>query len=214
MLVQRFLGWDTNIIVRQTSDALMQHVNQTLQPRSSPTTHSVPLLGLTESLPPKLVRLGLAVLVFVQTIMMEGHRVETLEWIGDLITRGREATIQWDTLDLGSTDINRFGFLDRAEVDRIDAFALIRDDGWLAVAKQSPLGTAEEGMSFTSLAPAREPRRRSSSFVSSLRMTDLHVLETGVTPAPSGNGTSSRKMLANVAFLFLPLNGVVPKSIS
>lgn len=29
-------------------------------------------------------------------------------------------------------------------------------------------------------------------------------------PACSGNGTSSLKILANVAFRFLPLNGVVP----
>lgn len=33
-------------------------------------------------------------------------------------------------------------------------------------------------------------------------------------PFPSGNGTSSRKIFANVAFRFLPLNGVVPNSIS
>jgi len=33
-------------------------------------------------------------------------------------------------------------------------------------------------------------------------------------PLPSGKGTSSLRMLANVAFLFLPLNGVVPNSIS
>lgn len=31
---------------------------------------------------------------------------------------------------------------------------------------------------------------------------------------PSGNGTSSRKIFANVAFRFFPLNGVVPNSIS
>lgn len=39
-------------------------------------------------------------------------------------------------------------------------------------------------------------------------------LETLGAPFPSGNGTSSRRMFAKVAFLFLPLNGVVPKSIS
>ena len=45
-----------------------------------------------------------------------------------------------------------------------------------------------------------------------LRM-DTHLLILGA-PEPSGNGTSSRKIFANVAFLFLPLNGVVPNSIS
>jgi hypothetical protein len=33
-------------------------------------------------------------------------------------------------------------------------------------------------------------------------------------PDPSGNGTSSLKMLANVALRFLPLKGVVPYNIS
>ena len=33
-------------------------------------------------------------------------------------------------------------------------------------------------------------------------------------PFPSGKGTSSLRMFANVAFRFLPLKGVVPKSIS
>lgn len=33
-------------------------------------------------------------------------------------------------------------------------------------------------------------------------------------PLPSGKGTSSLRMFANVAFLFLPLKGVVPNSIS
>lgn len=33
-------------------------------------------------------------------------------------------------------------------------------------------------------------------------------------PEYSGNGTSSRRIFAKVAFRFLPLKGVVPKSIS
>ena len=39
-------------------------------------------------------------------------------------------------------------------------------------------------------------------------------LETCVEPEPSGKGTSSLRMLAKVALRFLPLKGVVPKSIS
>ena len=78
----------------------------------------------------------------------------------------------------------------------------------------------KNGWVFTSDAPAREPIRRSSSFIKSLRMRDLQRLETcgehstaysakeeGVletyceicgAPECSGNGTSSRRMLANV----------------
>lgn len=35
----------------------------------------------------------------------------------------------------------------------------------------------KKGWFFTSLAPAREPRRRTSSLIRSLRMTDLHRLQ-------------------------------------
>lgn len=91
----------------------------------------------------------------------------------------------------------------------------------------------KKGCALTSEAPAREPRRRNSSLMRSLRMRDLQRLvetlvldnektycedethfDTFGPPLPSGNGTSSLKMLANVAFRFLPLNGVVPNNIS
>lgn len=89
----------------------------------------------------------------------------------------------------------------------------------------------KKGCDFTSDAPAREPRRRSSSLLRSLRITDLQRLdmvsifvfeaetsrtyfETCVALVWSGNGTSSFRMFANVALRFLPLKGVVPKSIS
>jgi hypothetical protein len=79
-------------------------------------------------------------------------------------------------------------------------------------------------------APAREPRRRVSSLMSSLRIIPLQRLqllvgdqylyptntyfETAGAPEPSGNGTSSLRMLAKVALRFLPLKGVVPYNIS
>jgi hypothetical protein len=79
-------------------------------------------------------------------------------------------------------------------------------------------------------APAREPKRRVSSLMSSLRIMPLQRLDllvirrpchelgtyfdTAGAPDPSGNGTSSLRMLANVALRFLPLKGVVPYSIS
>lgn len=75
-------------------------------------------------------------------------------------------------------------------------------------------------------APARDPSRRVSSLIKSLRISDLQRLlivshgsklnikcthlDTGGAPEPSGKGTSSLRMLAKVAFRFLPLKGVVP----
>jgi hypothetical protein len=75
-------------------------------------------------------------------------------------------------------------------------------------------------------APAREPNLRVSSLMRSLRMSDLQRLplsvkafdrysertyfDTAGAPEPSGNGTSSLKILAKVALRFLPLKGVVP----
>jgi hypothetical protein len=79
-------------------------------------------------------------------------------------------------------------------------------------------------------APAREPNRRVSSLMSNLRIIPLQRLrfvstgahqrkrktyfETDGAPDPSGNGTSSLRILANVALRFLPLKGVVPYNIS
>jgi hypothetical protein len=88
----------------------------------------------------------------------------------------------------------------------------------------------KKGAVLMSDAPAREPNRRVSSLMSSLRIMALQrlqvvsqvkyqyeretYLETAGAPDPSGNGTSSLRMLAKVALRFLPLKGVVPYSIS
>lgn len=72
----------------------------------------------------------------------------------------------------------------------------------------------KKGCVLTSDAPARAPRRLVSSLINSLRIKDLHSVDVCCAPDPSGKFTSSRKMLANVAFRFLPLKGVVPYSIS
>lgn len=76
----------------------------------------------------------------------------------------------------------------------------------------------KNGWLFTSDAPAREPKRRTSSLISSFLITDLHKLfqistiqgdllwhthlVICVAPACSGNGTSSLRIFANVAFRF------------
>lgn len=88
----------------------------------------------------------------------------------------------------------------------------------------------KKGAVLMSEAPARDPRRRVSSLIRSLRMIALQRLgllgqdsqhiqvqtyfDTCGAPEPSGKGTSSRRMLANVALRFLPLKGVVPYNIS
>ena len=88
----------------------------------------------------------------------------------------------------------------------------------------------KKGCVFTSEAPARDPKRRASSLMRSLRMMDLQRLglfskrpcyveclpyvEVCGAPLSSGNGTSSRRMFAKVAFRFFPLKGVVPNNIS
>jgi len=91
----------------------------------------------------------------------------------------------------------------------------------------------KNGCVLMSDAPARAPRRRFSSLMSSLRISDLHRLlsislrpcrsrQTGDMtyfdicgdPECSGNGTSSLKIFAKVALRFLPLKGVVPYNIS
>ena len=88
----------------------------------------------------------------------------------------------------------------------------------------------KKGAVLMSEAPARDPSRRVSSLINSLRMMALQRLrslahvtrhlkvqtyfDTCGAPEPSGKGTSSRRMLANVALRFLPLKGVVPYNIS
>jgi hypothetical protein len=96
------------------------------------------------------------------------------------------------------------------------------------VAQESPLGCAEEGVRFhvgrTSAAAEAAEFVLDEEFTNegfaetaggpvsvfrNLRLVQTYV-ETCGAPEPSGNGTSSLKMFAKVAFLFFPLNGVVP----
>lgn len=129
------------------------------------------------------------------------------------------------------------GFLDVAEVDCVDAAALVGDDGRFAVAEQGPGGTTEEGMCF--YVRGAGAGAEAAEFVFDEEFADKRFAETvgksgslvivffGVkggkgqthllvlgAPEPSGKGTSSLRIFANVAFRFLPLKGVVPNSIS
>ena len=68
----------------------------------------------------------------------------------------------------------------------------------------------KKGCDFTSLAPALEPNLRCSSLHNNFRMRDLHNVDIWPWWGWSGKGGSLRRILENVAFLFFPLNGVVP----
>lgn len=99
-------------------------------------------------------------------LMMQRHTVELLKWIRNFTTRSRQATIQWHTLHLARrhlpafvlairqprrsrtrvTEVYGLRLLDVAEINRVDATALVGDDGRFAVAEQCPGSAAEEGM--------------------------------------------------------------------
>jgi hypothetical protein len=130
----------------------MQHVNQTDNPIGhapyTPPPDTASLLGLGIPLSPDPFGFSLSELVVIYTVVMESHRVEALEWIVDFLARGGQITVKGNTLHLRSTDVDRFGLLDRAEVGGVDSLALVGDDRRLGVAKKSPLRSAEEGMTL------------------------------------------------------------------
>lgn len=101
------------------------------------------------------------------------------------------------------------------------------------MAEESPLGGAEEGMSLH--VRCTRTGSYSAELILDEEFANQRFTETGGgeelslcgcrvegktyfdtcgAPECSGNGTSSRRIFANVAFRFLPLNGVVPNSIS
>ena len=98
---------------------------------------------------------------------MQSDRIKLLKRIRNLPTRRIQPRIQRDTLHLtsrqlptlilprdgrggggGETQIDRRRLLDVTEIDRVDAPALVGDDGGLLVAEKGPRGVAEEGVGF------------------------------------------------------------------
>jgi len=97
---------------------------------------------------------------------------------------------------------------------------------------ECPLGGAEEGMSLDIRCSCSSAK--SAVFILDKKLSDERFAQTIVmlargtkttsmsqtyleicgVPECSGNGTSSLKILANVALRFLPLKGVVPYNIS
>lgn len=101
------------------------------------------------------------------------------------------------------------------------------------MAQESPLGGAEEGMGLYVRCPGTrsysaelildeefankgftETRGGKCFSLCECRSGGWAYFEICGAPECSGKGTSSRSIFANVAFRFLPLNGVVPNSIS
>jgi hypothetical protein len=98
-------------------------------------------------------------------VMMQRHTVKLLKRIRNLPAWRLQARIKRHTLHLGRRNLPSLilarrhravrvaqvyglGFLDVAEVDRVDATALVGDDGGLGVPEESPGGVAEEGVGF------------------------------------------------------------------
>jgi hypothetical protein len=131
-------------------------------------------------------------------------------------------------------------FFDVSEVDRVDCSALVGDHGGFHVAEEGPGDGFEERVAFdvggtgTGAETAHlvfDEEFADDAFAQTgggrlASMLKFRLESRGVTrrrrayldtcgaPEPSGKGTSSLNMFANVAFRFFPLNGVVPKSIS
>ena len=75
----------------------------------------------------------ISMLVLVIAVMMQSDTVEFFKWICNLAHRGCETRIQWNALDLCDSNVNTLAFLDIPEVGRLDALALMRNDGGLHV---------------------------------------------------------------------------------
>lgn len=182
----------------------------------------------------------------IVAIMMQRDAVELLERVRDLAAGRREPGVERDALHLAGAhaealvgaaagaEVDALGLLDVAEVEGVNAAALIGDDGGFGVAQQGPGGGAEEGVGFD--VRGAGAGAETAELVFDEEFTDEGFAEAGGDlvskgsergvckgeiyleilgdPFPSGKGTSSLRMLAKVAFLFLPLKGVVPKSIS
>lgn len=175
---------------------------------------------------------------------MQRYAVKFFERIRKLSSRSGEAGVQWDALHLtgahgvtlvriGAAKVDGMRFLDVTEIDGVDAAALVRDDGRLRMPQKSPRSASEERVGFdvrctrTGAEPAElvfdeqlayERSAETGNMSAKKRpsfawMKTTHFDVVGA-EEPSGNGTSSLKIFAKVAFRFLPLKGVVPNSIS
>lgn len=98
----------------------------------------------------------------VIAFVMQRNTVELLERIRNLASRSLQSRIQRNAFHLAcnnpkplvrspgmvSTHIDTVAFFHIAEVDSIDASALIRNDWWFRVSEEGPRGLPEEGVSL------------------------------------------------------------------
>lgn len=124
--------------------------------RDQANTRSAPIWRVTQTLSPmprsllSMRRRVVSVIrVMIISIMMQRDTVELLERINDFPTRRCQATIQRYALHgPGVANVHALALLHVAEVDGINAAALVGDDRRLHVANQCPLSRAEEGVHF------------------------------------------------------------------
>lgn len=90
----------------------------------------------------------MSVVMRLVALMMQRDAVELLEGIRDLAAGGREAGVERHALHLAgahaealvraAAEVDALRFLDVAEVQSVDAAALVGDDGRFGVAQKSP----------------------------------------------------------------------------
>lgn len=177
------------------------------------------------------------VATIVVTIMMQRHAVKLFKRVDNFVAGGGQANVERKIVHVhgaGSTDINALALFDVAKVEGVNTLALVRDNRRFHVPNKGPLSGAEKGMSLyigCACASAETtilifdqklPNKRlaetggktivsfNRSVKGSAKRQAGTYLEICGALVWSGNGISSRKILANVAFRFLPLKGVVP----
>lgn len=84
----------------------------------------------------------------VVAVVVEGDTVELLKRIRNLAHWSCEARVQRYTLDLRRSNVDTLALFYVPEVGRLNAVALVRNDGRFRVAEQRPLCSAEERCSL------------------------------------------------------------------
>lgn len=97
------------------------------------------------------VRLDAILFVYIAKLVafvVECDAIELFEWIWGFLAWRSETGVKRYTLHFSCRDIDGGTLFDIAEVDSVNAPALMWDDWWLHVSKQCPLRSLEEWMCF------------------------------------------------------------------
>lgn len=100
-------------------------------------------------------------MMMVVPIVVQRDAVELFEWIRLFLSRRLQSAVQWHSLRLRRADIYTLTLLHVTEIDRVDAAALVWDDGWFRMPQESPLCRLEESvvLDVGSSATGAEPLR-------------------------------------------------------